>query len=289
MNSGCDLSLYLARENWAVVGDIYPGSPSEIEEFIRQKRVNKLRISLPNRFRDFPCVTFITRLDILRIGTQTALGVGNAIRAMTILRTIVVSFSDSSSGRCPITDAIASHPSLKKVEIFGWYNNDVRIITRRNPGIVSYTLGALIRLGYEYGDVLVLTTQINQFLTVGGKIIFRDGDFLRFIRGNPGLRRISMAVSRVSEVAAALEYLNAIEELRIECGIRDDVSGLRTAMIGVLARCHSKSIVIYDGREWINASTVWPNHCVIYCRNLPKRNYEWSASVCDVHVHVSRC
>lgn len=280
-------SQYFIRGDWVVVRDSYSGSLGEIEEFIRQKRVNKLRVNFLKEFPIFPCVTFITKLDILHIRHENVPGIGNAIRTMTMLRSVTITHYGLPCDGYSITDAIATHPSLRKVGIFGWFKQDVRTITERNPKIVSYKLGTTVCLGHEYGDILASATWIVQFRTASTEVVFRDGDFLRFARNNPGLRSICIAVSRVSEVTLALGYLNSIERLRVECKIRDNAIGLRFAMLEVLLRCYPRDLNVYDGREWIGASTVWPNYYVIRREDLPGWNYEWSKSVCDAIVYTS--
>lgn len=286
MSNGHSLYLHPLERGCVVVRSNYSGSPDEIEEFIRQKRACKLRINLPDESRGFPCVTFITKLDIRYIESRNILGIKNAIGAMTILESIVVTYSDSSCDGRPITDAIVTHPNIRKVQIYGLYGGDVGIITKGNPRITSYILGTSIHLGYQYGDILVSATQIVQFQTVDHGVVFRDGDFLRFVRGNPGLRSIGITVLQVSEVVAALGYLNSIEKLRIKCRNQGDTSGLKSAMIGVLMRCHPKTLTVYDSKELFDISTIWPNYHVIHRKNLPRWNYGWSAPMCDVDIHT---
>lgn len=278
---------YSADDDRVVVRSYYTGAADEIEDFIRCKRAGRLEVNLPSDLLRFPCVTFITYLDVSGIRARNIQDIGNAIRAMVVLKDITLSYASMLYKNDPITDAIASHPSIERVAIFDMYANTTHAIIGRNRRITSYVLGGYVNVNHDDGDALVSLTGLTRFHSGNGKILFRDGLFVEFIRRNPGIRFLRLVVSRVSEAIEALKYFRSIHTLSVECETRDDVGGLESAIIGVVARCHPASLEIYDGEKWVNQSMVWSNHYVIYRADLPGWNYEWSGSVCDAYVHMS--
>lgn len=281
-----DSFLYISEGGWAVSKVDYAGTFDEIEQFVKNKRANKLKIYNTHKLHGFPCVTFITKLDMSFVLDQEVPAIGKAIRAMILLESVLICFFDYGHSRKPITDAIATHPSLKKIKIFGVCDG-ISDIARRNPRIISYTLGMYTIVDYGYGDILASATGIIRLRSEHNKLIFQDGDFIRFVRNNPGIRNLEIVVSRVSEVIVALRYFDAVDELYIRYKIRDNVDGLKSATIGLLARCHPRCFGIHDGEKWHDRSAIWPNYYSIRHKDLPKWNHERSGSVCDVMVHAS--
>lgn len=277
---------YAGWDNRVMVFGDYTGHADSIEELIRSERASKLDISIPDNLPYFPCVTFITYLDVSRICTRHVLDISNAIRAMVALEGIALSYEDVPYGDDAITDAIASHPSIKKVSILGTYENTISTMVRRNRKIVGYSFGPYVGVDYRYGNILAPATWIKQLRSVSDKTIFRDGLFTEFVKRNPDIGELMLAVLRVSEVVRALRYLRSIDILRIECMIQDDVSSLVPAIIEVLARCHPIRFEIYDGKEWVTQPSVWPNCHVIHRENLPKWNHTKSVLVSDVAIHT---
>lgn len=285
-------TLTLDYADWSdrvIVRSDYLGTTDDIEALIRCRKASKLDIRIPNNLPRFPCVTFITHLDVSRIRPQYVQDIGNAIRAMVVLKDIAISYAVIPYEDDAITDAIASHPSIKKVSISSMYSNTVNTMVRENRGIISYSFGSCMGVNYRCGDILAPITWIKRLYSINNIPIFRDGLFAEFVKRNPDIDELRLAVSRVSEVIRALRYLRSINILRIECEVRDDASGLESAIIRVIARCHPICLEIYDGEGWVTQSSVWPNCYVICRRDLPKWNYERSRSVCDVCVHTFDC
>lgn len=295
MDNDYNSLMYSPSDDSILIRNDYSGAVEKIEEFIRYKRVSKLIVDLDRNFPILPCVTFIIKLDVRDVGIWNMSSVGEIIRAMVVLKSVSLSFIDKSPHNHSITNAIATHPSLKKVVIYGHFNDNIGVIAKANPRIISYVLGACVDLDYEYGDILASATGIIQLWTVGKRSVFRDGGFIRFARNNRSVKKLRINVSRTSEVTEALGYLDAIEILRIGCEIRDDNGSLERAIIGVLARCRPTTLVIHDDKTYFCCNVagqseqpwVWPNCYAICHRKLPKWNYKWSAPICDVDVHAS--
>lgn len=279
---------YIASYDRVVVRSGYSGTVNEIEEFIRRKRASELEIRFPDKLSRLPCVTFITKMEMCFVWRGNVSAIEEAIRAMMLLEAIHITYSDDECDEWPITNTIATHPSLKKIEIFGRYGG-VGVITKRNPRITNYSLGTDVATGYEYGDILVEAAGIMRFCSTNKEPVFRDGDLVRFVRNNSGIRYLGITVSRVSEVVAALGYLDAICGLRIECQSWDETSDLKSTIIDVIARCHPKYLDIYGGGRIYDRTSVWPNHYIICHEDLPKWSFSRSGPICDVVVRTARC
>lgn len=292
-----DSLMYTTWGDRVIVSGDYHGTTKEIEEFLRHKRMSKLEIGLDHNFWTFPCVTFVAELKVRCVGVWNISSIGRAIQAMIVLRSVSLYFAENSIYDHSITNAIATHPSLKRIGIHGCYGDNIKAITRANPRITSYTLGQSVDLDYEYGSMLASAKGIARFWTTGEEYMFLDGDFIRFAENNRSIESLGLNVLRASEVIAALDYFDSMESLRINCKIWDDTDDLERAIIRMMARCHPSSLAIYDGRTHFYHSTmgqftqpsIWPNCYAIRRRDLPGWNYEWSAPICDVDVHASNC
>lgn len=157
----------------------------------------------------------------------------------------------------------------------------------KNRRITEYKFNIGGRQEYELGDKLAELTHIKALEYVCLGSAFRDGDFVRFVRNNPGIEKLMICISRSSEVVAAAQYFTNLSELHINCDVHDD-DGLRSAIAAILARCHPQYLTVRIGPIcFLERNDISYGRYSINRMELPGWNYERSAPIYDVNVHTS--
>lgn len=260
---------------------------SQIENFIREKKANRLNLGDIQHTGTLPCVTFIARLAVCVVGYNAVTMLAKAISSMILLETISVEvrFCRELRGENCLSDAIAAHPSLRKIITDDPCGHGIDTVMKRNPRITDYHLSLDTEYSYMYGEVLVKLTGLRTLVQRGYSSTFQDGDFAKFTERNPRINKIMITVQRSTEIVSAISNLTAINDLHIICKICDNIEELERAIEKVRARCYPERVQIYLHHGSYSCIKYRGYHG-IYRKKLPKWNFLGTRTPPDTTVHT---
>lgn len=265
-----------------------------IEQEIRKLRVERLWFDTYWELEAFPSVSFIRSLRASYVKDVAVQALSLAIEKMVVLESLdlgICDKSDRKEGENCLSNAIALHPSLKKVRLNSYRGYGIDTVISRNIGITDLHIGSKDHLSPRIEVALALATHIEAF-TCTSDIIFRSVESLaQFFKNNQGLKRVRIVVTHSADAVAAIEYLNRPEELNINCQDRDELGVLMPAMHKLLDRCMMRYVALHS-KNYIEQASSTSSTWSITNRNrhilhddLPTWNFTGSRRLCDVDVH----
>lgn len=274
-----------------IVSQFHDDLFESVEDYIRKNRASRLVIEQGCEFRRIPCVSFITRFEVWCMEWEYIKPISLAISSMPLLTWLKVQFSSNvyTGGGNDISYAIADHPSIKSISIPNPDRYGINMVMRENKRITKYRLGIYRDNDFKISDVLVGLTHVKTLDYISTRPTFRRGDLVKFVRGNPGIRELSVCVATTAEAIEAFQHLRNIKYASISLLYCDDTKRLKSAIMSVLMRCNPKYFTVTIEYPVISIRDVWPNHYWFNQRKLPKWNFSRSASIHDTRVHTTCC
>lgn len=258
---------------------------ADAEEAIRRNRTSELVICESQEFREFPCVTFITILEIRGTSIPSAEALGKFILSLPLLEELKILINHGYlKGENPISNAISTHPSLRKVKVHDRYGYGIDTVMKRNPRITKYILGPNVVLD---GDAIASLTGIRILWFEGYNTVLNHGVLLKFARNNPDIINLSVVAQSELEVIQAIGYLRSVNNLVIRCNRREwgEADRLVDVVRDALARCYPRLFVVHAGDKYYNRSLVWPGYAIRQ-DDFHRWNFTRSEPICDTAVHT---